>query len=185
VFSLRKPSAAALARLVDQQSHLPLTYPELGATARTMPPGYRHGHWETGLGEFSQERFDRLADALFSWQAHRGSGMTIYPGEPARPGLTFALSFRLPAGWVAAAGRVVYVTREPGRCGFAYGTLPGHPEQGEEAFEVVRQGQRIVFTVCAFSRPGHPLVKLGAPVGRALQGRVNQAYLGAMRAAAG
>ncbi len=150
-----------------------------------MPPGYHHGQWETELGDFSDERFDRLADALLGWQAQRGSGIAIYPGEPARPGLTFALSLRFPAGWVAAAGRVVYVTREPGRCEFAYGTLPQHPEQGEEAFQIMRQGQRIVFTVCAFSRPAHPLVKLGAPVGRALAERVNQGYLTAMRAAAG
>jgi uncharacterized protein (UPF0548 family) len=28
--------------------------------------------------------------------------------------------------------RVVYVLDEPERRGFAYGTLPGHPESGEE-----------------------------------------------------
>ena len=32
--------------------------------------------------------------------------------------------------------RVVYVIDEPLRKGFAYGTLPGHPETGEEAFIV-------------------------------------------------
>ena len=184
MFSLRKPSPAALARLADQQSHSPLTYAELGATARTMPSGYHHGTWETDLGPFSEERFDQLADALGHWQAQTGSGFTIYPDEPARPGLTFAFSFPLPgAGWVTAAGRVIYVTREPGRSGFAYGTLPQHPEQGEEAFHLVRQGAKIMFTVCAFSRPRHPLVRLGSPVGRALQARVNNAYLGAMRQA--
>ncbi len=149
-----------------------------------MPPGYHHGYWETGLGQFSEERFSRLSDALINWQVQIGCGIAIYPEEPVRPGLTFALSFRLPAaGWVAAAGRVVYVTREPGRCGFAYGTLPQHPEQGEEAFTVVRQGEQILFRVCAFSRPQHPLVKLGGPAGRVLQQRVNHAYLRAMREA--
>ena len=32
--------------------------------------------------------------------------------------------------------RVVYVVDEPDRRGFAYGTLPGHPESGEELFLV-------------------------------------------------
>jgi uncharacterized protein (UPF0548 family) len=184
VFLLRKPSAAALARLVERESHCPLTYPELGATDRTLPPGYRHDHWETELGEFSQERFDRLAGALNHWQAQLGSGMTIFPGEPVRPGLTFALSFRLPAGYVAAAGRVIYVTDEPARRGFAYGTLPSHPEQGEESFHVTRRGPSIVFEVTAFSRPQQLIVWLGAPVGRALQLRYNHSYLRAMRQAA-
>jgi uncharacterized protein (UPF0548 family) len=34
--------------------------------------------------------------------------------------------------------RVVAVADEPDRCGFAYGTLPGHAVCGEEAFVVAR-----------------------------------------------
>jgi uncharacterized protein (UPF0548 family) len=32
--------------------------------------------------------------------------------------------------------RVIYTITEPRRKGFAYGTLPGHPESGEEAFTI-------------------------------------------------
>ena len=98
--------------------------------------------------------------------------------------MTFALWFRLPGAYATAAGRVVYVTSEPGRAGFAYGTLPAHPERGEEAFHLVRQGDRLLFRVRAFSQPRHPLARLGAPVSRILQVRVNQAYLKTMREAA-
>ena len=55
------------------------------------------------------------------------------------------------------------VTDQPEEYGFAYGTLPAHPEQGEEAFHVARRSGRLVFTVTAFSRPRHPAARLGGP----------------------
>jgi len=184
VFSLTKPSPGSLSRLVVQQSDRELTYAEYGATAGDMPPGYHHDEWAADLGAFSHATFNRLADQLRHWHAQTGSGLTIFPAEPVRAGLTFALWFRLPGAYVTAAGRVVYVTGEPDRAGFAYGTLPAHPEQGEEAFHVVREGDRLVFKVRAFSRPRHPLARLGAPVSRVLQLRMNQTYLKTMREAA-
>ena len=185
MFSLTKPSPDALARLVAQQGHYELTYAEHGATAGEMPAGYHHDEWETSLGDFSQDKFDRLADALLHWRVQGGSGLTIFPDEPVRPNLTFALWFRLPVGcYATAAGRVVYLTSEPDRSGFAYGTLPGHPEQGEEAFHLVRRDDELLFRVRAFSRPRHPLARLGAPVSRLLQRRMNEAYLKTMREAA-
>ena len=66
---------------------------------------------------------------------------------------------------------------EPDRRGFAYGTLPGHPERGEEAFHLVRQGSSMLFLVRAFSRPRHPLARIGEPVTKAMQQRMNHRYL--------
>ena len=147
---------------------------------RKKPVAWKH---------YSYVRYDgrlpRLADALMTWRVQTGSGLTIFPAEPVRPGLTFALWFRLAGAYATAVGRVVYVTSEPDRAGFAYGTLPAHPEQGEEAFHLVRQGAQLLFRVRAFSRPRHPLARLGAPVSRVLQQRMNQAYLKTMRDTAG
>ncbi len=108
---------------------------------------------------------------------------SVYPGGPVRPALTFAFWFRLAGAYVTAAGRVVYVTNDAYRRGFAYGTLPQHPEQGEEAFHLIREGSRLLFRITAFSRPRHPIARLGAPVSRLAQLRMNQAYLRAMRSA--
>lgn len=184
MFSLRKPSEDALARLVNSEDGRELSYPEHGATQGTMPAGYHHDEWQAELGAFRPDEFDRLAGALNNWLVQRRSGITVFPDEPVRPGLTFVLWFRLPGGYVTATGRVVYVTNEPDRRGFGYGTLPGHPECGEEAFHLVREGSQLVFKVRAFSRPRHPLARAGAPVSRALQVRMNRAYLSAMREAA-
>jgi uncharacterized protein (UPF0548 family) len=186
VFSLRKPSTAAMVRLVAEQGELELTYDEHGATDGEMPPGYSHDQREADLGPFSQDRFDRLADGLSRWQVQLGSGMTIAPAEPVLPGLTFALAFGLAGGlgYVMAAGRVVYVTDEPDRRGFAYGTLPDHPARGEESFHLVRQGSSLLFRVRVFSRPRLPLARLGAPVTRTMQQRMYGRYLSVMRQAA-
>lgn len=184
MFYLRKPTGGQLARLAAEQGSRELSYAEHGATASAAwPAGYRHDRWTADLGDALDPRqFDRLAAALLSWRVQLDSGIRIVPEQPAEPGLTFALAFRLPvAGYVTAAGRVVYVTSEANRRGFAYGTLPAHPERGEEAFHLIRDGERVRFEVTAFSRPAHPAARLGAPVARLLQVRMNHAYLSAMR----
>lgn len=169
--------------VVATQANCELTYAERGATASSMPAAYRHDHWEADLGSFDEASFDRLSAALLEWRVQRGAGLSIYPAQLVRLGLTFAFWFRLAGVYVTAAGRVVYVTSEPRSRGFAYGTLPQHPEQGEEAFHLVRAGSRMSFRVTAFSRPRHPLARAGAPVSRLAQVRMNQAYLRSMRAA--
>jgi uncharacterized protein (UPF0548 family) len=112
--------------------------------------------------------------------------LNVFPGEPVQDGETFALVIRLPAGaYALAAGRVVSVFDEPDRRGFAYGTLPGHPEQGEEAFAVARRGDRMNFEITAFSRPRHPLARIGRPVSRFLQRQTTSRYIAAMHAVVG
>jgi uncharacterized protein (UPF0548 family) len=80
--------------------------------------------------------------------------------------------------------RVVDVFAEPDRRGFAYVTLPGHPERGVEHFVVQRHEDGLVdLTVQAFAGPGMPLVRIGWPVGRTVQRFYTSRYLAAARAA--
>jgi uncharacterized protein (UPF0548 family) len=75
----------------------------------------------------------------------------------------------------------VYVIDEPRRRGFAYGTLPGHPECGEEAFLLERHDDgRVTFTIIAFSRPAHALAKLAGPLVRRIQDAITGRYLRAL-----
>ena len=70
------------------------------------------------------------------------------------PGDTATLTIRFLFIPVTAPVRVVYVIDEPNRKGFAYGTLEGHPEIGEEAFVVERTDDGSVWLrITAFSRP--------------------------------
>jgi uncharacterized protein (UPF0548 family) len=76
--------------------------------------------------------------------------------------------------------RVVYVVDEPTRQGFAYETLTGHPESGEEAFVVERRGEAVWLVVTAFSRPAYAVLWLGYPVLRAFQEVYTRRYLRAL-----
>jgi uncharacterized protein (UPF0548 family) len=184
-FSLRRPTDRALASLVASQADAAVTYAEVGATRGNLPPGYRHDRWTADLGRYQPDAFERAAEVIRTWGVQRGAGLHVYPGSPVRDAATFALVVPLPIGYVTAAGRVVYLIEEPGRSGFAYGTLPWHPERGEEAFVVLRLDDRIRFEISAFSRPRHPLARIGFPVTRLLQRRATSAYLDAMRRALG
>lgn len=76
------------------------------------------------------------------------------------------------------------VVDEPDRYGFAYGTLPLHPEEGEEAFLVERgDAGEVRFRIVAFSRPSHWAARLGGPVSRRVQQRALRAYLDALQRA--
>ena len=83
---------------------------------------------------------------------------------------------------LAVPCRVIAVVDEPNRWGFAYGTLPGHPEQGEEAFVVtIRTNGTVSFAITAFSRPADALVRLSGPIARAMQRRATRGYIRALQ----
>ncbi|WP_422678085.1 DUF1990 family protein [Blastococcus brunescens] len=70
--------------------------------------------------------------------------------------------------------------------GFAYGTLPGHPESGEECFLVrLTPGGEVVYEIRAFFRLASPLARLGGPVSLLAQRLATDRYVTAIRRAAG
>ena len=121
-----------------------------------------------------------------AWQAQVGAGVEVVPrGSQVEDGATVVLLLRAAGFWAPAPCRVVYVVDEPGTTGFAYGTLPGHPECGEVAFTLVRGNDEDVrFLVRSFSRRVDPLARLGAPLARNVQRRVTRGYLDAIAEAA-
>ncbi|MFJ3338528.1 DUF1990 family protein [Streptomyces sp. NPDC086766] len=146
------------------------TYTEVGATRddpSTCPPGFHHLHVRTRIGE-GEEVFRRAREALLSWELHRAIGVGIQTGaERAEPGAEVTVTV---AGVIKAPCRVVWTMAESRRAGWAYGTLPGHPECGEEAFVVDRTGDGTVWlTVSAFSRPAKWYTRAGGPAARGLQ----------------
>jgi uncharacterized protein (UPF0548 family) len=73
--------------------------------------------------------------------------------------------------WSLNAARIVYTFDEPHRFGFAYGTLNDHVECGEERFsvELNPDSGEICYDLYSFSRPRHPLARIGYPYARYLQ----------------
>lgn len=181
---LRPPSPDRLHGILEEGRTAPFTYPEVGATAGQPPAGYHHDRVATDLGADEGDRFRRAGQAVLDWVPQRGAGIRVFPDQTVTADQTFVLVLPLPgAGWAVAPARVVYLVDDPDRVGFAYGTLPGHPESGEEAFLVVRAAGRVRFEVIAFSRPEDLLARLGRPIARALQVRTIRTYLRSMEAA--
>jgi len=155
-----------------------LTYPEHGATAGTLPEGYHHLERRARIGR-GRDVFERAAAARMSWRVQRAAGLKVSADGDARPGLRVVSQL---APGITAPGRVVYVIDEPGRRGFAYGTLRGHPESGEESFLVtLDEDGEVLFTVRAFSRPATLLARAAGPLGRVAQQLIAERYIRGMR----
>lgn len=123
--------------------------------------------------------FQRVADSLLRYDVF---GPVIGKGyrdrDKLEPGATVGLNYRfLPFLRLFFASRVVEVFQheevERGwRSGFVYQTLVGHPELGEEIFEVtkLREGP-VVYRMEAWSRPNLWFVKVFTPWARWMQKR--------------
>ena len=155
---------------------LPLTYSEVGATAAGQPPaGYGHLHRERQIGT-GEQRFEQAADAVMHWGMQRGAGLRVQASSEVAEVDTVVL---VRMGFLPAPCRVVYVIDEPDIRGFAYGTLPGHPESGEERFVVRRDpNTSAVFAeVSAFSRPATWWSKASRPLVSVAQRIIARRYL--------
>jgi uncharacterized protein (UPF0548 family) len=184
VFRLRRPQKALVELLTEAQAAAP-TYSEVGATRKgSLPDGFRHDGYEVHLGE-GRDVFEQAVQALRRWQPHKDAGVEVVPRDAlVDEQETVVLLLRAAGLWAPAPCRVVYVIDEPDQFGFAYGTLPGHPEMGEVAFIVSRDSAGVDFRVTSFSRTVAPLARLGAPVTRWIQRRVTRRYLTALAEAA-
>ncbi|QMU79576.1 DUF1990 domain-containing protein [Streptacidiphilus sp. PB12-B1b] len=152
------------------------SYPEVGATrpaagglpgaeAGPLPAGYRHLRHRTLIGSGPQV-CAAAGEAVLSWRMHRAIGVRVTATDDrARPGVRVRVL--IGRGGIGPAGlcEVVWAVEEPDRRGFGYGSLPGHPECGEEAFlvELAPDG-RVWFTVTAFSRPACWYTRAAGPL---------------------
>jgi uncharacterized protein (UPF0548 family) len=159
---------------------LPLTYSEVGATAAgDLPVGYSHLAVSAQIGT-GQERFEQAANAVMHWGMQRGAGLRVQASSETAEVSAVVLVRMM--GFLQAPCRVVYVIDEPDVRGFAYGTLPGHPECGEERFSVRRDpNTSAVFAeVTAFSRPASWWSKAGGPFVSVAQRIIAKRYLRAV-----
>ncbi|MCX4979577.1 MULTISPECIES: DUF1990 family protein [unclassified Streptomyces] len=147
---------------------MPYTYEDVGATREDRcPPGFHRLHVRTRIGE-GEAVFRRASEALMTWEMHREmSGVSITSdADKAAPGVDVIVGL----GPLKAPCRVVWTVEEYRRTAWAYGTLTGHPECGEEAFEITRTGDGTVWlTITAFSRGAKWYSRAGGPATRGLQ----------------
>jgi uncharacterized protein (UPF0548 family) len=184
VMELVRPGhVQSMDRLLATSSEARPTYPEVGATLRgEHPEGYRHDTYQSQLGN-GRTVFRRASSGLQTWKSHEVPGVNVLPHNTAiEPGGTVVVTLGTPWLAIAAPCRIVGIVDESDRWGFAYGTLPGHPEQGEEFFIVsIHDDDAVRFTISAFSRPGDAVTRIAGPIARAVQAAGTTGYLKALQ----
>lgn len=158
------------------------TYDHLGSTLdpeRWAAPTVRARRRSIGQG---QAAFDAAREALRTWVPQMGIGATVEPtGQPVVTGATVLVVLRRGPLFVVAPDRIVAVVDEPDRFGFAYGSLPGHPERGEESFLVEHlAGGEVCATIRVQAGPGTLPALAVAPLVRWLQHAAVDCYLQAI-----
>ncbi|WP_228980756.1 DUF1990 family protein [Streptomyces sp. DH12] len=145
---------------------LRLTYPEVGATrSAALPAGYHHLSHREPIGR-GRDAFEAAGAAVTTWRMHRASGARVHAeAVRAAPGVRLRVAVGVGRLAYAVPCEVVWTVHEERRAGFAYGTLDGHPECGEESFVVeLRPDGTVWFTVTAFSRPARWYTSLAGPI---------------------
>ncbi|MDT9684462.1 DUF1990 domain-containing protein [Streptomyces sp. TRM76323] len=145
---------------------LRFTYPDVGATrSPALPDGYHHLRHRTPIGH-GRDVFEAAGAAVTTWRMHRASGARLRSeAVRAAPGARVRVCVGVGPLEYGVPCEVVWTAYEEGRTGFAYGTLTGHPESGEEAFVVEQLPDGSVwFTVTAFSRPARWYARMAGPL---------------------
>jgi len=184
---LRKPRDAEVREFLREQQSLPFSYPEPGMTKGTAPAGFITDHNRIRLGTGAGS-FARARRGLQQWRMFDLEWVELmWPDTPIEAGAAVAVAVHQFGLWSLNACRIVYGITEEGsveRYGFAYGTLPGHMESGEELFSIEwrHDDDSVWYDILAFSRPRHFLARIGYPVSRTLQKRFAKDSLQAMLA---
>jgi uncharacterized protein (UPF0548 family) len=185
MFFLRRPSDAAIERVLAASNRLPLSYGPIGL-ARRGGDGFAFDELATVIGR-GDAAFAVAKAALAEWKHFDLGWVQLFPRQASiAPGSVVAVLIRHLGMWSLNGCRVVYDAGEgAAEFGFAYGTLNNHAECGEEIFKVTLRPDtgEVSYVIRAASRPHAPLARLGHPIVRLLQARFRRDSAAAMKRA--
>ena len=170
--SISTPKEEALKSYLSSMAHQTFSYSEVGDTQNTFPTGYDHDHNRVQIGE-GQADFMLAKTLIREWRMFAISWVRLYPNDQSiKAGKTVSVLFRLFGLWWFNSCRIVYPIDTATRFGFAYGTLEGHVEKGEERFMVeIDEEGKVWYSITAFSRPNFWATKIAYPIARMFQKR--------------
>lgn len=178
--SLEKPSPSQLDHFLISGRDRPPSYPEKLDTqanfrdkkVSSLARKYNYDETMIFLGE-GPEVFTAARKVIREWKMFPSSWTKVYPDHaPIRTGQRVAVLFKLMGLWWWNSSEIQYTIEEADRFGFAYGTLPGHVESGEELFLVeIDDSEKVWYKIKAFSRPAYWVVNLVYPYARSQQRR--------------
>ena len=187
MFLITRPSPHAIERFILSSQGLPLSYGPVGMV-RTATVGRGLDEEVVVIGHGNAD-FERARNALAAWKPFDIGWVERFPAHTrATEGTVVALLIRHFSFWSLNGCRVVYMVGDrddPGRFGFANGTLTNHAEGGEELFEVFidPQTDEVKYRIRAVSWPQVMLTRLGQPLVRMLQARFRRDSAEAMKRA--
>jgi uncharacterized protein (UPF0548 family) len=190
VFFLTRPGPKAIERLLERSRGLGFNYREVGATAlgRPLPEDYVIDRYGARLGSGGRT-FASAKRAIEHFVMYPAPWTQVIAPDGVASGAVFGTLVRHLGFWSLNPCRIIDVvderSQQGARFGFAFGTLRGHAERGEERFEVVwrAQSDSVRYEVVAFSRPSELLARLGAPIARRYQLRFQRESCEQLRAA--
>lgn len=174
--SRTKINATAARSLLGRAKDAPLTYEAVGMSLGKVdaPAGFRELNESRVVGK-GQEAFNNIGYGLMHWDVHRRAKMFVQPEfNVVRTDDCVAVAVpTVPFLSNQGACRVVDVVATGDSIGWSYGTLPGHPECGEESFVLTHlPNDDVVLTIRAFSKPAKWYVKVAGPIARGIQKKV-------------
>ncbi|HYP25183.1 MAG TPA: DUF1990 domain-containing protein [Blastocatellia bacterium] len=175
---MRKPGERELSAFISAQEDKPFSYHPPGITRDPPASGFNVDHTHARLGS-GHRSFEAARESIRKWKMFEIDWLHLFSRDaPIEPGSTVAVVVRHLGFWSMNPCRIVYTVEEGGereKYGFAYGTLQGHVELGEERFTVEwdRRDDSVWYDILAVSRPG-PLAALGYPYARRMQKRFAQ-----------
>jgi uncharacterized protein (UPF0548 family) len=188
VFYLAQPSEAIVLGELARARELHFNYGELGSTreGQPAPPGYVADRYGSELGS-GEHVFELARSAIETFRMYPEPWTRVLSRAGVALDAEFVTQIHHLGFWSLNPCRILDVVdrrEDDSACfGFAFGTLFGHAERGEERFEVrwERKSDAVGYRVTAFSRPAHLLAKVGFPIARAYQRRFQRESCEAMR----
>ena len=171
MLSIFKPSETAAQDFLETERSKPFSYNAVGKTQTgTAVSGFDNDFNTQELGE-GPATWEAAKMAIRHWQMFPGGWAFVMPQPlPIRAGEVVAMAVQVLGIWWLNSCRIVYVIDNEQQFGFAYGTLPGHVECGEELFMVEKSADgQVRYVLKAFSKPRYWMARVGYPLARAFQ----------------
>ena len=171
-------------RLLDAARAADVTYDHVGSTLAPADWPERTPRVRRRTLGAGAQVFAAAVDRLRTWVPQRALGALVHPHDAVlEEGATILVELRLGPVSVVVPDRIVTLVDEPRRFGFAYGTLPGHAETGEESFLVERaddEAGTVTATVTVDAAMGTWAARLATPAVVTIQRVAVDRYLKAL-----
>ncbi len=190
MLTTRRPTESDVTSYLISRKTSELTYELPGITASLNVSNQFDVDRQQILLGFGEQVFNLAKQAIGDWAMFPTPLTELYwPDRAIYVGAEVAVLFRAGPLWSLNPCRIAYVVDESSeagsieRFGFAYGTLGGHLECGEERFTVSwnRKDDSVSYELIAVSRPNHLLTRIGYVYARIVQARFRRESAAAIK----